>query len=325
MAMQETKRRWFRGRRAGAPGKKGTPRRGGVAHAPNATDIPREALALVSKALDIVEAQVEITTQAVSVGSTGSTGAVMDAARLLGEAHEAEPHNPLLHYGYASALHLAMQYKTAEEAMRACAQMHPDFQLARFALEGWAEWHSPLTFVPWGPGTTAVHPAIANAVKTCVLLSTRDGILPRATLFFRDAESAFPNPSALRTARVELATVISPVKDPQVIGINGKVYDSPSDPLSIEACEVPFYPRGNARRCTYEYFACQTDLDFAVMDRDDRILFNQRLQLSPRMKAANARLLALLAASEGTDISASEGRDAIMRHQQIISPNDVAY
>ena len=97
----------------------------------------------------------------------------MEAANKFQEAHHLHEQNPLLHFGLASALHLAAQFKSAEDEMKTIVQLHPDFQLARFAIGGWERWKSPFTLPSWTPHTESVPPVIAGTVKTTILLSVR--------------------------------------------------------------------------------------------------------------------------------------------------------
>lgn len=284
-----------------------------------------EASSYISEALRIIEAQVEIGPGSVHVSDAGSEGIVMEAARKLEAARTLHPDNALLHYAYASGLHLAMQYKSAEEVMKDCAQSHPDFAWAQVAIQGWAKWQSPFTLPPWGQETNTVHPAISQTVKTCILLSARDGLVPRAVLFLRDAGGDFQDLQALRTAKIDLATVISAVRDPRVVGIYGSIYDNPGSPYNIEALEAPFRPRGDAIRCRYEYLCIQDDIDFVVIDRQDRILLNKRLQLPNLMKETIRKLLDALTSSEGSDVATTQLLNAINRHQRQFSHSDIRY
>ena len=192
--------------------------------------LSKEAFNYISEALSIIESQVDIKPGTWVVASTGSEGKVMEAARKFEASFQIHPENPLLHYAYASCLHLSMQYKPTEDEMRKCAETHAEFILAKLAVEGWEKWQSMFTLPPWGTTTKAFHPALSQMVKTSILLAVRDTIFPRTTLFLRDAQGDFQDLQALRSARITLASVISPVSDPQVIRIYAKIYDNPSNP-----------------------------------------------------------------------------------------------
>jgi len=287
--------------------------------------LSKEASNFISEALRIIESQVDIKPGMVQVASTGSGGKVMEAARKFEAAFQLHPKNSLLHYAYASCLHLGMQYKSAEDEMRKCAETHPDFILAKLALEGWGKWQSMFTLPPWGIKTKTVHPALSQIIKTSIMLAVRDGIVPRATLFLRDAQGNFRNLQALRSARITLASIISPVRDPQVIGIYAKIYDDPSNPYDVEVLEIPFRPRGDETRARYEYLCIQEDIDFAIIDRNDRILVNKRLPIPRNMQTTNDKIFKMLEASDGIKISTSLLVNAIIEHQRKFAPSDVRY
>ncbi len=287
--------------------------------------LSKEALRLIQEALQIVEKQVEVHRDFVSVQGTGAEGPVMDVARKLELAHGLHPESALLHFGYGSGLHVASQFKSAEEVMKACLLAHPDFPLARFAVEGWGQWKSPFTLPVWTRDSVQVPQAISDTVKTNIILSVRDGILPRATFFYRDAVGDFKDLHALQNARIELATVVSMVNTPPVVGVYGRIYDDPTNPFNLEVLRIPFLPRGNPARSTYEYLCVQEDLDFVVIDSQDRILMNKRLPFSKRMKEQNQNLLKLLLETDGREISNEELVTAIHKHQRQFSHSDVRF
>ena len=145
----------------------------------------------ISEALTIVEGHVKIGPGNWLILSTGSEGMVMEAARKFEAACNMHPENPLLQYVYASCLHLAMQYKSAEDEMKKCAETHPNFIHAKLAVKGWEKWRSMFILPPWGKTTKTVHPALSETVQTSILLAVRDVIVPRTTLFLRDAHDDF--------------------------------------------------------------------------------------------------------------------------------------
>lgn len=287
--------------------------------------ISKEAVALIGEALQIVEVSVEVHRDFVRVEGAGSEGPIMQAARKLEDAHHLHPESPLLHYAYAGGLHVAAQYKSAEEVMRACVEAHPDFPLAHFALEGWSQWKSPFHLPAWRRDIRSVRAAVSQAVQTNTLISTRDGILPRATMFLRDAAGDFQNLQALQQARIELALVISAVHSPPLVGLYGRIYDDPSNPFNLEILRVPFFPRGHAERRPFELLCAQEEIDFAAIDSRDRILLNKRISFSKRMREKNQELLGLLQNSEGVELATEELVEAIRRHQRQFSHADVRF
>ncbi len=287
--------------------------------------LSKEAEALIAEALKIIEASVHIHGDFVRVDGAGSEGVVMEAARKLEAARQIHPESAILHFAYASALHVAAQYKTAEEVMKSCADAHPDFPLSPLAVEGWTRWKSPFALPPWNRDPRGVLDAVSQLVKTNVLLPTRDGLLPRATLFYRDAEHNFQNLQALQNARIELATVISAVHELPLVGIYGRIYDDPANPFNLEVLRIPFYPRGHPVRCTYEWLCFQEEIDLAVIDGQDRILLNKRLPFSKRMKEKNQELWQRFVTLEGREIDSDELVNAVTRHQRQFSHSDVRF
>ncbi|MBI4732113.1 MAG: zinc ribbon domain-containing protein, partial [Chloroflexi bacterium] len=284
-----------------------------------------DALKLVAEALEIIENKViqyKPGMGYVKVGGTDSQSMV--AAEKLGEAYKLQPNDLFLQYAYASALHLAMQYKSGREEMEKLVQAHPEFLLARFALDGWEAWDGLFLLPPWKPGIKSVHPAISAQLKAGYVIPTRDGLRPRATLFLRDAGGDFANSNVLQTVRIDITTMLSDTRPPLAI-VYAKIWDNPKSPFQVEALGAPLYPRGNAQRCKYEYLCMQQDIDFAVIDNRDQILFNKRLPMPTRMKQVNAQLLKLLLGEAGREISDSELVSAVRAYQGRYSLDDVKY
>ncbi len=297
--------------------------------------ISREAAALVTDALKIIEAQIKIGPENTYIESTGAEGKVIEATRKFAEAHSLHPQNALLHYAYASALDTAMQFKSAAEEMKRLAAANPNFLLARFAItsgelltlrpetRGWtlneAGSYPLFTLPPWGPLTATVHPRISATVKTGVLVATRDRLASRATLFLRDDQGDFQDIQALKSARIDLTTMISPVTTPQVAALYAKIWDNPRSPYQVEAFDLPLGPRGSKSRRVYEFLCLQEDIDFAVIDRSDRILLNKRLSIPPAMQQTNRQILELLIqVPDGPKVSDAELYKALTEHKRRI-------
>ena len=289
---------------------------------------------LVSAALDIIRKCVHLDVTSFAVAGAGSEGAVMNAARAFERAHKLQPENPALHFAWASALHLAMQYQTAEEEMRRLAAANPQFLLARFALDGWAQWKSPFLTPEWSSTVTRGLSVIAPRLQTTVLLPVIDGITPRAALFLRDRQGDFQNVNVLSAAKIDVTTVISPINKPQLVAVYACIWDDPDNPYRLESVDFPLRQSGHIVRQTYEYLCLQQDIDFAVIDARDRVLLSKRIPMPRRMREVNQQLLKLLRESDGSDIPADEayshwnetvGRPAIKAHQGIVRPADVRY
>jgi hypothetical protein len=287
--------------------------------------ISKEASTLISEALAIIETHVQIERGMFVVVSTGSEGQVMDAAHKLQAAHNLCPEEAVIHYALASGLHLAVQFESAEREMKACAQSHPDFPLAQLALQNWQGWRSPFILPKWEMESKAVPQSISKSVLVSTILSVRDGLLPRAAIFLRDSAGDFQDLPALKAAKITLATIISPVSNPQLIGVYAKIYDNPSSPYDVECLESPFRVRGHPTRSTFETLCLQNEIDFVVIDRQDRILLNKRFPIPARMQEANRQVFKMLSGSEGRDISPQELMQAIMNHQAQFVVSSVRY
>jgi tetratricopeptide (TPR) repeat protein len=293
----------------------------------------QEPSQLVSVGLDVIRKSVRYDGRFVSVEGAGSEGAVMDAVRAFEKAHRLQPQNSLYHFAWASALHLAGQYKTAEEEMQRLLQVNPQFLLARFAIDGWALWKSHFLLPEWSPAVTRGLPVLGHEVKVAVLLPVLDGITPRATLFLRDSQGDFQNVGVLRAAKIDVTTVVSTINSPQVVANYGCIWDSPTNPYRLEALEFPLRQRGHIVRRTFEFLCLQQDIDFVVIDARNSVLLNKRLPMPKRMRDVNQQLLKLLLESAGENIPPAAyadwyervGRPAIKAHQGLLRTSDVPY
>ena len=305
---------------------------------PNSTsnaELSPETERSIAEALDLMKLHVAFSDKGVYVASAGSEGKLMDVARAFELAHDRYPAKPMLHYAWASALDLAAQFKTAKAEMARLAEAHPDFLPARFALDGWDRWESPFRLPEWSPRTSSALPVVSRKVQSAVLLPVRDGYTPRAALFLRDKAGDFRDLEVLKSAKIDITTVISDITNPQIVAINARIWDDPTNPYPLEALDFPLCQRGLTDRRKYEYLCLQEDIDFAIIDARDRLLLNKRLQIPPRMREVNQRLLKLLVGSDGIEIPLDKaggdrwydtvGRPAIKAHQSRLQPSDVRY
>lgn len=283
-----------------------------------------EASALVSEALEIIESKAVQIVPGGIIQFGGDASQAMRAAEILAQARRPQPADPWLHYAWASALHLAMQYKTAREEMERLSEAHPTFHWARLAVEGWEQWAGFFTLPPWEPGISTVHPAISAEVKRGYVLGTRHGLQPRATLFLRDASGDFQGLSTLSSTRIDITTVLSDT-EPLLAVVYARVWDNPKNPYQVEALGLPLNPRGSKQRCKYEYLCLQEGIDFAIIDNRDQILLNKRLPVPDRMKKAHAELFNRLSASPGREYSEAELIGAVRAFQNRFSLSDVRY
>jgi hypothetical protein len=295
-----------------------------TAKIPPSSPLTDEASALVAEALEIIESKAVQIAPGMTIKYGGDASQAMRAAEILGQAHRLQPEDPWLHYAWASALHLAMQYKTAREEMGHLLTAHPSFHWAKFALDGWDQWDGLFTLPPWEPSTKTVHPAISGEVKRGYVLGTRQGLQPRATLFLRDASGDFQGSSALASMRIDITTVLSDT-EPLLAVVYARLWDNPQNPYQVEALGLPLHPRGSKQRCKYEYLCLQEEIDFAIIDNRDRILLNKRLPIPDRMKKAHDDLLNRLSTSAGREYSDMELISAVRAFQSHFALSDVRY
>lgn len=301
-----------------------SPASGAPAHVSARPPVPEDIAKLVEEALAIVGANVEVGAGVVHVSGAGSEGPIMPAVERLRTAHKRHPDLPVVHFAYCSALKIAMQNAEARSELEALAAEHPDFALARWTLADGGRWTSGYFALPeWGPATGSLPAMIGQQVIGCVLLAVRDGIEPRATLFFRDRGGHFANPVALRSARVEVAMVVDKLSGAPVVGIYARVWDNPNSPMTMESHGLPLAARGSAMRRAYEHLCGQLDLDFVVIANDDRVLMNRRLDMSAGMVARLVDLGTLLDHEEEHEYEPARLRAAINSHQERYSAANV--
>jgi hypothetical protein len=291
---------------------------------PSYSALSNEVSALVNQALEIIETKAVQIAPSTIIKYGGDASQSMRAAEILEQAYHLQPDHPWLHYAWASALHLAMQYKTAREEMERLLTAHPSFYWAKFSVDGWDQWDGLFTLPPWYPGITTVHPAISAEVKRGYVLGTRQGLQPRATLFLRDASSEFQGLSTLGSMRIDITTVLSDT-EPLLAVVYARIWDNPTDPYQVEALGLPLYPRGSKLRCKYEYLCLQEGIDFAIIDNRDRILLNKRLPTPNRMKQVHADLFNRLSKSAGREYSDMELVSAVRTFQDHFALSDVRY
>ncbi len=280
----------------------------------------------IEKAIAALMENVHLLPEGRRVDGTGSEGPVMAAANLFKTLHDAHPGSALLHYSWAAALQVALQGETAAMMLDQCVENHPTFWLAaetrrQHALLNW----NPFFLPELDPTSrSVVHPVIEWTVSTNVLLATRQDLAPRAVVFLRDRANELP-PSTLDGCRMEFVTTISEVTDPQVVAINGRIHDDPSNPYQCEVLFCPVLPFGHPERLPWELLARQAWFDFVVLDGGGRIKWARRIEVSSRSREAHAKLAEILETTEGPEISNTTLTNAIERHQAKFDPAKIQY
>jgi len=94
----------------------------------------------------------------------------------------------------------------------------------------------------------------------------------------------------------------------------------------FEAFDLPLGPRGSKDRLNYEFLCLQEDIDFAVIDRSDRILLNKRISIPAAMQQTNRQILKLLIqAPDGPDVSDAELHNALTEHKYRVPLSAIRY
>gem|GEM_PF-3308217 len=270
-----------------------------------------ETTALVKRALQIIDERV-VPGPVLEVKGAGSDGRVLDAVKLLEQAHGLEPANGRLHYAYAASLILAAQFKTAEEELEKLAAAQPDHVLARFSLEAWKAGGMPspgvFRYPEWSPATSKLPRFYADAVKTFVLFPAREGIHPRAVLFEKD-DSGWWTREKLRSVKMEVAVVAAP-GDFNVVGLYRKCTGPGlKKPDMQEAVAVLDAPKDDFSVVGWEYLCDQNFMDIVVIGAKDSIVINQRIPLSEKTKSSLKKVRDILVKNPGRVV----GREDMMR------------
>lgn len=288
-------------------------------------DMNQDSSSLIARALEIIDAQLDIGPN-LTIRSTGSEGRVMEAALLLKQAHELDPHNAYLHYAYIASLRLASQFKSSEEELHKLVLSHPDFALPKFSLTAWEgnEGIAPAMFryPVWTPTTKEMPPLYVEKVKTFILFPAREGIYPRAVLFERDNEGWW-TPEKLKDIKIELAIVVVPGK-PNVAGI----YQGSSGP-GLEKTDIQEnlmvldVPKDFHDLVAWEYI-CEADfVDVVIIDRNNSIILNQRVNLSSEAKSKLKEVREILLTTPGKKISDSEFLRVLREYQDTVNLDDI--
>jgi predicted Zn finger-like uncharacterized protein len=247
-------------------------------------------------------------------------------AKELGELHREYPRSAELHYAYAAALEVNSLSEEAARVLEECTKAHPNFWLAkvvsqRQCLSTW----NPFLCSEFDPSeTTQVHEAIDSVLSRTLLLTTRDGMLPRATVFQRDGSDEF-DVSVLQSCKIDFLTTISPVTDPQVVAINICIYDDPTNPYRTEILFCPFSSLQDERRFACELFVRQDDFDFVIVDGRGKVKYRRGVEPSQRMQAVHATLAHMLDEIPSQEIPESRYMQAIRQHTTMVNPNTLQY
>jgi hypothetical protein len=257
----------------------------------------------------------------ISIQGAGSDGPLIKIAWEFEKLHKADPGNPKLHYCYAEAMAAALQQKTETQTLNDLLRRHPHFWIAAVTLR-----HGPASGIfilpEFDVKTIFVHPRINREVKQAVIIATRSGVLPRAVLFFRDANNELAQ-VALNNCRMDLTTVVDARTEPKIAAVYGRIFDHPQHPLQFECFNFPF---DVSARFALELFSRQNVFEFVILDPVGQIKHHRTITPSARMCAAHAelaRLFDIFPESKKLDLGTCE--IAMKRYKSTINLKDVAY
>jgi hypothetical protein len=120
-------------------------------------------------------------------------------------------------------------------------------------------------------------------------------------------------------------TTISEITNPQVVAINGRIHDDPTNPYECEVMQCPFRPSANRDRFVYELFVRQKDFDFVILGNAGQAKYLRKITPSKRMEAVHDRLAQMFDETPGADFDTSEFKNAVRRHQASFDPRTIDY
>jgi hypothetical protein len=273
---------------------------------------------------DLLRGKIEFPEREIFQGALAADSAekiVQFAAQL----HGAFPAEPLAHLLHAFALELSGKAMSAAAELGACCDRFPEFwEASLIRRRDWLWVANPLKLPPFDPSEPSLHPAINAMLTSSIIFLTRDGCMPRAVRFLKDAHGEF-DPWLLRDARIEFTTLISAVDDPQIIAVMGRIHDNPSSPYDFEDVDAPFRPHPDERRITFEFFVRQETVPFVIVDPEGRVMHTREVHVSPRMALAHAELERMFEKEPGREVSGNEFSQAARQHQAQVHPASVRY
>ncbi|MDM8544380.1 hypothetical protein QUF90_25170 [Desulfococcaceae bacterium HSG9] len=285
------------------------------------TVFSKKVLTCITDALTIINSQIKPDFENSETTISSDAGQLVEASLKFKTAHQLQPDNPLLHYAYASALHCAGQIQNARKEMEKCHSAHSGFKLASMALNSWDNWRSLFTLPPWNNDKgqiCKVPKSISKILQTSILLPVRECISPHAVQFIRDINDDFDNLKSFKTTKIEMMNMISPITDPQIFALFIAINKNAGKPLRVQETDCPIKPRGDWSRLRWELFCMQTAFNLVIVDKNDFVLFNVRLNMSKKMIATNKKMSAMIDDADGRNIPNLELFDAIARHRSYV-------
>jgi len=124
---------------------------------------------------------------------------------------------------------------------------------------------------------------------------------------------------------MEFMTTISEIKAPQVVAINGRIHDNPTDPFQLEVMQCPFRLASDRVRFIYELFVRQQDFYLVILDIQGKIKYCRVIKPSKAMTLVHQRIAQMFDENPGKDITNAEMVKALQRHQSTLNPQTIRY
>lgn len=280
-------------------------------------NIESDSAKLIGQALRILDDHIDVTRNLWVFKESGSGGKSMEAVKILKQASSDEPDNAHLRFTYITALPIAAQFQTAQDELKTFMGSFPSYSLAHYLSESWEEGPlSPGVFrYPEWQATTSVLPAYYRGTSGMALWPARKGIYPRAVLLEKDDEGWWTR-EKLRDLKVEVAIVLSPGR-PNIAAIYRKCSGPGLDrPDHNEGITVLDRPKDAPLVVALAFLCEQKSLDVVIVDRNDKILFNEQIEISLAMRSTLDKVRAVLLETRGRDFSESESKVAHHRYQE---------
>jgi hypothetical protein len=146
---------------------------------------------------------------------------------------ELEPGNGDHRFLEVCALLAGLQFRTAEQRLRALLVKHPDHLEARLMLEWGQGWRHPLTLPRWDDSAQTVPEQIQTTGADKAWRSVRVGVQRVVSAFLPPAACDFRGPVTTKT-RCKIEPVFSDTPAGAIVAIYVMVEDNAADPLKVE-------------------------------------------------------------------------------------------
>jgi hypothetical protein len=286
------------------------------------TDYPHEVVAIIAEAARLADEKIVLSGPVVQSDSASAR----EMVELLDRALALVPGDPALMIARVDALALAMQFKTAEEALDEILKRRPDDFEARTRKDHWGEWSGVFNLPGWSADATALHPAMLdNLTLGRSIQVVRSGVAS-AIAIVRPVRAGEMAPGLGPAVRVMWEPVWSATPVGAMVAHYLIVEDDPSDPYRAEAF-LPLARAEKAGRMNGYWLLRQlahADGCFVILADDRRVLYNRWLAFPDHVRAR----LEIMAGQLDTATLASDPaafQPAIQWHMNAFDMNQVAF